>query len=66
MSSSIITPDDDWSIHQIIEILSGAWAGFKGEIYSVNKEQKKVKVLINFWGNDTPVELNYNEIKPIK
>lgn len=65
MSMSIPTQENDWFTHKRIEILNGPWAGFKGEIYYVNLEQKKVWVKVNFLGKDTSVKLNINQIKPL-
>jgi transcriptional antiterminator NusG len=64
MGKDITNQDDDRSLGQKIEILDGPWIGFKGVITSIDLQKKKVMVIINFWGKDTPVELNFTQIEP--
>ena len=40
-----------------------AWfADFNGVIEEINLDQSKVRVLVNIFGRDTPVELNFEQI----
>jgi transcription termination/antitermination protein NusG len=57
--------DDNWFINQRIEIIDGPFMGFEGVIYLIDREKKRLRVNINFWGRDTPVELNFYQIKPL-
>jgi transcriptional antiterminator NusG len=66
MGDKISQQDDDWSVDQGIEILNGPWAGFKGKIYKIDHENKRVIVKVNFWGRDIDVELNFHQIKPLE
>ncbi len=65
MSKLISEPEDGWSIDQEIEIIDGPWVGFKGVIYFVDREKRFVRVKINSWGRETPVQLNFSHIKPL-
>jgi transcriptional antiterminator NusG len=58
-------PDDDFYVGQRVKILEGAWIDFTGVISNIELEKKKAKILINFWGKDTSVELEFNQIKPL-
>jgi transcription termination/antitermination protein NusG len=57
--------DDNWFINQRIEIIDGPFMGFEGVIYLIDREKKRLRVNINFWGRDTPVELNFYQIKSL-
>jgi transcriptional antiterminator NusG len=65
MGEYISDLDDNWSINQRIEIIDGPFVGFKGVIYLIDREKKRLRVKINFYGRDTPVELNFSQIKPL-
>jgi len=66
MGENNINQEDNWSINQEIEIIDGPWAAFKGVIYVIDREKKKVRVKLNFWGKDTLVELDFPQIKPLE
>ena len=65
MSENIGDLNDNWNINQEIEIIDGPFNGFKGVIYFINREKMILKVKVNLWGRDTPVELNFSQIKPL-
>lgn len=65
MDEYVLEPDDKWSINQRIEIIDGPFEGFKGAIYFIDRQKNKLRVKIKFSGRDTPVELNFNQIKPL-
>ncbi len=66
MENRINYTNDDLPINQKVEILDGAFAGFKGVIYSINRVNRKLVVKVNFWGKDTPVELHFYQVKPVE
>ena len=65
MVKNNINQEDNWSINQKIEIIDGPWNEFKGVISSIDRDKKKVVVMVDFWGKATPVELSYSQIKPL-
>jgi len=65
MSENIGDLNDNWNISQEIEIIDGPFNGFKGVIYFINREKMILRVKVNLWGRDTPVELNFSQIKPL-
>ncbi len=65
MSAEMSFPDNHWHMKQEIEITDGPFVAFKGVITFIDPKKKKVRVKINFWGRDTPVELNFLQIKPL-
>jgi transcription antitermination factor NusG len=56
----------DWNLHQEIEIIDGSFEGFTGVIYFMDRRKKILRVKINFYGRDTPVELSFDQIKPLE
>lgn len=55
----------DFSIGDHVRISSGPFKGFDGKISEIDKERGKVKVLVNMFGRDTPVELDSLEIQKV-
>lgn len=48
-----------------VKITSGAFADFVGTIKDVNAEKGMAKVLVTIFGRETPVELNFDDIKKL-
>ncbi|MCO5215155.1 MAG: transcription termination/antitermination protein NusG [Thermomicrobiales bacterium] len=42
-----------------VRIVEGPFADFTGEVDEVNQEKGKIKVLVSFFGRETPVELDF-------
>lgn len=42
-----------------VRIIDGPFADFTGEVDEVNNEKGKIKVLVSFFGRETPVELDF-------
>ena len=45
-----------------MRVKEGPFADFSGTIAEINEDQLKVKVLVNIFGRETPVELEFNQI----
>ncbi|MBI5076871.1 transcription termination/antitermination protein NusG [Candidatus Falkowbacteria bacterium] len=48
-----------------VKIVDGPFKGFEGKISSVDNERGKVKVLVTMFGRETPIELDYLQVKKI-
>ncbi|MEA2092410.1 MAG: transcription termination/antitermination protein NusG [Patescibacteria group bacterium] len=48
-----------------VKIIDGPFKDFDGKVSQVDKERGKLKVLINMFGRDTSVELDFLQIKKI-
>ena len=46
-----------------ITVLSGPFKDFEGEVIDVSPERSKLKALLSIFGRDTPVELEFNQVK---
>ncbi len=49
----------------LVKIVDGPFKDFDGKVAEVDSERGKVKVLINMFGRDTPVELDSLQIKKV-
>lgn len=48
-----------------VRVISGAFRGYTGVVDEINAEKGKLKVLINIFGRDTPVEVNFEHAQKI-
>ena len=54
-----------YELNESVRIKEGPFADFQGEIVEINEEQLKVKVLVNIYGRETPVELDFAQVAKI-
>ena len=55
-------PRLEYELNESVRVKQGPFADFTGEIVEINEEQLKVKVLVNIFGRETPVELEFAQI----
>jgi transcription termination/antitermination protein NusG len=48
-----------FQVGDTVRINDGPFADFRGEIDEINQEKGKMKVLVSFFGRETPVELDF-------
>jgi transcriptional antiterminator NusG len=48
-----------FSLGDTVRITDGPFADFRGEIDEINQEKGKIRVLVSFFGRETPVELDF-------
>jgi transcriptional antiterminator NusG len=46
----------------VVRIISGPFADFNGTISEINVDQSKLKVLVNIFDRETPVELGFDQV----
>jgi len=51
------------NVGDAVKITDGPFSDFDGKVSEVDREKGKVKVLVNMFGRDTPVELDSLQIK---
>jgi transcriptional antiterminator NusG len=49
----------------LVKIVDGPFKDFDGKVSDIDEERGKVKVLVNMFGRDTPVELDSLQIKKV-
>jgi len=52
----------EWSEGDVVRIIAGPFADFTGTISEINVEQSKLKVLVNIFDRETPVELAFDQV----
>ena len=53
------------AVGQAVRIIDGPFADFQGLIDEINQEKGKVKVLVSFFGRETPVELDFLQVEKL-
>ncbi|HEY0866109.1 MAG TPA: KOW motif-containing protein, partial [Fimbriimonas sp.] len=48
-----------------IRVVEGPFSDFTGKIEEVNADREKLRVLINIFGRDTPVELDFSQVEKL-
>jgi len=56
----------DFEIGSSVKIIDGPFKGSEGKVSEIDKERGKIKVLVNMFGRDTPVELDSLQIKKVE
>ena len=57
-----IKPRLQYELGETVRVKDGPFADFSGEVIELNTEQLKVKVLVNIFGRETPVELEFSQV----
>ena len=52
----------EYEMGETVRVKEGPFADFSGEIIEINEDQLKVKVLVNIFGRETPVELEFSQV----
>lgn len=55
----------DVEIGESVKIIDGPFKDFDGKISNIDNAKGKIKVLVNMFGRETPVELDFLQIKKI-
>ena len=55
----------DFIVGDAVKIADGPFKDMDGKISEIDNERGKIKVLISLFGRDTPVELDFLQVKKI-
>lgn len=58
-------PKLDFAIKENVKVIDGPFQNFVGHIEEINVEKQKIKVLVNMFGRETPVELEFTQVEKI-
>jgi transcription termination/antitermination protein NusG len=55
-------PQHEFEVNDTVQIKTGPFATFSGHVAEINEDQMKVKVLVDIFGRETPVELDFTQV----
>lgn len=55
----------DFTVGEVVSIIDGPFKGFDGSISEIDPQKGKIKVLVNMFGRETPVELDSLQVKKV-
>lgn len=63
MSSETPRVKVNFKVGEKVRIISGPFNDFPGTVSHIDADKAKVRVMVNFFGRDTPVELDFMEVE---
>ncbi|MBP3590289.1 MAG: transcription termination/antitermination factor NusG [Muribaculaceae bacterium] len=54
---------NDYMVGETVKVNEGPFVGFSGIIEEVNREKKKLKVMVKIFGRKTPLELDNSQVE---
>ena len=65
MGMEEVRPKVDYILKENVKVIEGPFQNFVGHIEEIHVEKQKLKVLVNMFGRETPVELDFNQVEKI-
>jgi transcriptional antiterminator NusG len=65
MNTDNTTHAIDLTVDESVTIVDGPFKDFEGKVNEVDNARGKVKVLVSMFGRETPVELDFLQVKKI-
>ena len=56
-------PKIDFQLHQLVRLKTGPFADCLGKVSEINEERGKLKVLVDMFGRETPVEIDFTQLE---
>lgn len=65
MSKDTVEHNIDVNVDDIVKIVDGPFKDLEGKVGDIDRERGKIKVLVSMFGRETPVELDFLQVKKI-
>lgn len=59
-------PQINLQLQQRVRIRGGSFDGFEGVVSEIDRERGKLKVLVDMFGRETPVDIDYTQLEEIE
>ncbi|MCO7127465.1 transcription termination/antitermination protein NusG [Sporolactobacillus shoreicorticis] len=59
------TSDANFELKEQVKVKEGPFADFIGSVESIDEEKSKLKVHVNMFGRETPLELDFDQVKKL-
>ena len=64
-SEGVVKHKIDLEVGETVLVIDGPFKDLEGKVSQVDQERGKIKVLVSMFGRETPVELDYLQVKKI-
>jgi transcriptional antiterminator NusG len=61
-----LSVDEPYVVGEYVEIVGGPFETFNGNVVSVDTEKKRLKVVVNIFGRETPVDLDFTQVARVE
>lgn len=65
MSNSNVKHTINLNIDDLVKVVDGPFKDLEGKVSEVDTDRGKVRVLVSMFGRETPVELDFLQVKPL-
>lgn len=65
MSQDTVRYSVNFKVGQKVRIIDGPFNDFTGEVAAIDMDKQKVRVMVSFFGRDTPVEVDFMEVEKL-
>jgi transcription antitermination factor NusG len=65
MGREQLNQDDAWRTGQKVQIIAGPFIGSEGVIYQIDQKERLVRVMIDIFSKQSPVEVPSSSLKAI-
>jgi transcription termination/antitermination protein NusG len=65
MKSATVQHELSLKVNDQVIVNDGPFKGFEGKVDSIDSSRGKLKVIVNMFGRETPVELDFLQVKPV-
>ena len=59
-------PQINLQLQQRVRLKTGPFANFEGVVAEIDQERGKLKVLVDMFGRETPVDIDYTQVEKIE
>lgn len=66
MGMSRVDIESEITVGEVVKVVDGPFKGMEGKIDSIDMENQKLTVLIDLFGQETPVEVDFAQINKLK